>query len=52
MPVSFAFADVHDTLKVVMKDGITPQFQNFNSMVDFHHIVSDVGFTDPDAYIN
>ena len=52
MPVRFAFADVHGTLKVLMKDGITPKFQNFNSMVDFHHIVSDVGFTDPDAYIN
>ena len=52
MPVRFAFADGHGTLKVLMKDGITPKFQNFNSMVDFHHIVSDVGFTDPDAYIN
>ena len=52
MPVRFAFADVHGTLKVLMKDVITPKFQNFNSMVDFHHIVSDVGFTDPDAYIN
>ena len=52
IPVRFAFADVHSMLKVIMKDGITPKFQNFNSMVDFHHIVSDVGFTDPNAYIN
>ena len=52
MPVRFAFADVHGTLKVLMKDGRTPKFQNFNSMVDFHHIVSDVGFTDLDTYIN
>ena len=52
MPVRFPFADAHGTLKVLMKDGIRPKFQNFNSMLDFHHIVSDVGFTDPDAYIN
>ena len=52
IPVRFAFADVHGTLKVLMKDVITRKFQNFNSMVDFHHIVSDVGFTDPVAYIN
>ena len=47
LPVQFAFADVHGTLKVLMAEGITPKFQGFNTMLEFRRIIDGVGFSDP-----
>ena len=49
LPVKFAFPDVHGTLKVLMKEGITPKFQTFNSIIEYYGILNKVGFTDPTA---
>ena len=47
--MKFAFPDVHGTLKVLMKEGITPKFQTFNSIIEYYGILNKVGFTDPTA---
>ena len=47
--VKFAFPDVHGTLKVLIKEGITPKFQTFNSIIEYYGILNKVGFTDPTA---
>lgn len=47
LPVKFAFPDVHGTLKVLMKEGITPKFQTFNSIIEYYGILNKIGFTDP-----
>ena len=49
IPVKFAFPDVHGTLKVLMKEGITPKYQTFNSLIEHYSILNKVGFTDPTA---
>ena len=49
LPVKLAFPDVHGTLKVLMKEGLTPKFQTFNSIIEYHGILNKVGFTDPTA---
>ena len=49
MLVKFAFPDVHGTLKVLMKEGITPKYQTFNSLMEYYSILNKVGFTDPTA---
>ena len=47
--VKFAFPDVHGTLKVLMKEGITPKYQTFNSLIEYYSILNKVGFADPTA---
>ena len=47
LPVKFTFPDVHGTLKVLMKQGITPKFQTFNSIIEYYGILNKIGFTDP-----
>ena len=46
-PVEFAFSDVHGNLKVLMKEGVTPRFQSFNTIIEYYGILNKVNFTQP-----
>ena len=40
IPIKFAFPDVHGTLKVLMKEGITPKYQTFSSLIEYYSILN------------